>query len=382
MSEAEAGLQDTPEPAGLDAILSSALEGYGDDPKPEVAAETTEAAPAAETKADHPSDPTRYADGTFKPTKSAEAKPSEPEPAAEAKPAIPAAVDPATVQPIDPHPRWSAELKADFAKWSPDVQKAFKDRYGEAEADYTRKTQELAETRKGIEPLLGEVQQLAPVLQRFGMTPHQFMRESAIVADRLSSGPPEQRGQALAYLAQLHQIPVGAVLQALNIPIPQVGHDGQLQPVDPAVSQLHQTVAGLQAQLRQMNEQRANEERQRAQAEFDALGQAKDQSGQPKFPHFERVRQAMIQLVASGQSDTWDDAYTKSVRLDDELYKQTVEAERARVAAEAEKQRLAAVEKAKKAQPVKSSDGARGAVQLKGLDAHIAGAMERAGFGD
>jgi hypothetical protein len=336
----------TPEPAsgGLDAILSSAIDKYDEQPEaaPEKTTETPEPKVDATGRAHAP-------DGKFTNKKSATAEPSEQEPAkTEAAPA-PAAVDPAqAVQPVEPHARWSAELKAEFTKWSPEVQKAFKDRYGETEADYTRKTQELAETRKGIEPLLSEVQRQDPVFKHLGVSPQQFLEQSANVARALLSGTPEQRGQAIAYLVNHHRIPPEAVLQALGVPLPAAGENGHMA-VDPVVPQLRQQLHGLEQTVQQMREQATLAEHQRVEAEFNALGQAKDQNGQARFPHFERVKQTMIQLAATSQAETWDQAYTKAVRLDDDLYQQTVEAERSRVSDAAEKARLEAVEKAKKA---------------------------------
>lgn len=366
-----------PASGGLDAIISDALDTahYGEDPVIEpVKAEPdkTEPAKTAEELKIDATGRAHAADGKYASTKPAEPEPSVVEPAkVEAATAEPVAVDPAKPQPIDPHPRWPAEFKAEFAKWPPEVQKAFKDRDGATEAEYTRKTQELAETRKAVEPLIQEVGKWSPYLRQLGLTPDQAFTQMLTTEYTLRTGTPEQKAQSLAYLAQLY-----------GVALPnQTAGDGQ-QP-DPAITQLHRTVSGLQSQLRQIGEQNVLNERQRAQAEFDALGQAKDVSGQLKFPHFERVSKTMIQLVASGQADTWDTAYSKSVRLDDDLYKQTVEAERNRVAAEAEKQRLEAVDKANKARPVKTSDGSpKGGTQMKGLDALISGAMERAGIGD
>lgn len=364
---------ETPEPAGLDAILDSAIEQHSE---PVEAA----AVPAKETT-DTKIDATGRAhavDGKFVSTKPAEAEPSVPEPAnAEAKPADPVAVDPVKAQSIEPHPRWSAELKAEFTKWQPEVQKAFKDRYGETEADYTRKTQELAETRKGIEPLIGEVQKWNPLFQHVGMTPHQFLAESAQVATRLLSGTPQERAGAIVYLANHHRIPPEAVLQAMGVPTPQAGADGSMT-VDPTVVQLRQQLSGLETRLQQMGQQEQLRQRQSAEAEFNALGQAKDEKGSAKFPHFERVKQTMIQLVADGLAPTWDEAYSKSIRLDDELHKQVVEQERTRALAEAEAARQAAVEKAKKTVSVKTSSGTPGGgTQVKGLDAHLGAAIER-----
>jgi hypothetical protein len=39
------------------------------------------------------------------------------------------------------------------------------------EGDYTRKTQELAETRKSVEPLIQEVGKWSPYLRQIGLTP-------------------------------------------------------------------------------------------------------------------------------------------------------------------------------------------------------------------
>jgi hypothetical protein len=131
-----------------------------------------------------------------------------------------------------------------------------------------------------------------------------------------------------------------------------------------------------------MAEQSKTFERQRAEAEFNAIGQTKDDTGAAKYPHFERVKQTMIRLVADGLSQSWDDAYTKSVRLDDELHTQDVEAQRVKALADQERQRQEAVEKAKNAAPVRSSTGSPGGeTKLKGLDAHLGAALDRAGMG-
>ncbi|MFA6984579.1 MAG: hypothetical protein WC213_00035 [Arenimonas sp.] len=374
MSEAIDGLQDTPEPAGLDAILSSAIEtsGYGDD-KPEVTATETPEATAARARDDK---------GRFAPKEPAEtvAPVEDGSVKVEANPAETVAVEPPKVEPIQPPARWSDADKAEFAKLTPEGQQLFLNRYQAIEGDYTRKTQELAETRKGIEPLIQEVQKQNPLLQHLGMTANQFFEQSANVSRNLLSGTPEQRGQAIAYLVNHHRIPPEAVLQALGVPLPAVGENGQMA-VDPTVLQLRQHVHGLEQSLQRIQEQSQLSERQRAEAEFNAIGQAKDESGQVKYPHFERVKQTMIQLAASDQAETWDQAYQKAVRLDDDLYRQTVESERQRVAELAEKARLEAVGKAKKVQPVVSSPSTKGGTQLKGIDAHLNAAMERAGLG-
>jgi hypothetical protein len=367
------------EPAGdaLDKVISGAMENYSEEPVK--AAEKTEAPPektADELKIDetgraHAADGKFASKKTAEPEATAKAVPAE----GEAKPAATIA-QPVEIQPIAPPERWSPEDKAKFSALPREAQEIVAERYKGMEADYTRKTQEVAETRKSIEPVIGEFQRLDPLLRHMNMTPQQFIAESGNVATNLLSGDPNQRANAIAYLVQHRQVPIPELLNALGIP-PRADGTGP----DPAVLQLHQTVNGLQQQLRQIGEQRKIDETQRAQAEFDALGQIKDESGQPKFPHFGRVAKTMIQLVATNQADTWDSAYSKAVRLDDELYKQTVETERNRVSADAEKARQEAVEKAKKASAVKTSSiSPKGASQVKGLDAILSNALESAGI--
>jgi hypothetical protein len=384
MSDVEVVSPQEIEPAGdgLDKIISGAMEEhhYGDEPAPKAEKTEAEEKTAEQLKIDA-TGRAHAADGKFapktekisaEPEATAKAVPAE----GEAKPAE-ATQQPVEIQPIAAPERWSPEDKAKFAKLPREAQEIVAERYKGMEADYTRKTQEVAETRKSIEPVIGEFQRLDPLLRHMGMTPQQFVVESANVATNLLSGDPSQRANAIAYLVQHRGVPIPDLLNALGIPLPQADGSGP----DPAYLQLHQKFTGLEQQLRQMGEQSKLAETQRAQAEFDALGQAKDDSGQLKFPHFGRVSQTMIQLVATNQADTWDSAYSKAVRLDDELFKQTVEAERNRVSAEAEKARLEAVEKAKKASAVKTSSGSpKGAREVKGLDALIDGALEAHGI--
>lgn len=367
MTDEATGLQpEAVEPAGLDAILSKNLEGYGDEPK--AAPAEAEEAPAKEVEPKLDATGRAHAaDGKFTSKKSAEATPSEPEPAAEAKPAEVPQVEPPKPEPIQPPAKWTDADKAEFAKLTPEAQKLVLARHNAMEGDYTRKTQELAESRRSLEPLSQEVGKWSPYLQQIGVKPEQAFAQMLQTEHTLRTGTPEQKLNAISYLAQYYGVP---------LPNSQGGMD---QP-NPALTQLHQTVATLQQRLQQKDELEAQRERQWAQAEFDAVGQTKDTNGQLKYPHFARVSQTMLQMVANGQANTWEAAYDAAVWANPELRQQQIEAERQRVLAETERQRLEAVEKAKKAQPVKTSDGSpKGGKELKGLDAHLSAALDRLG---
>lgn len=355
----------TPEPAGdkLDQIIHSAID------KVEAAE-----APPVEAKETKPRDER----GRFVSDTPAEAAPS-PEPAPEAaKPEDPIKVEPAQ-QPLEPHPRWSAEDKARFVTLPREAQEFLLNREKATEGDYTRKTQALADRERSIEPLLAEVQRANPLLQQMGVSAHEFLAQSVNAVTNLRTGPAQQRAANIVYLADHNGIPREAIAQALGIST-HGGEGQQIAQPDPQYSTLAQQVSSLSQALNQLQSQNALNERQRAEAEFNALAQAKDASGQLKFPHFERVKQSMIQLVANGQYDNWDTAYDKAVRLDDDLHKQIIEAAAKREREALEKERLEAVEKAKKAQPVKTSNSMpRGDVKQRGLDAHLESAFARVG---
>lgn len=363
MSELETvGPQET-EPAQadtLDSILADAIK-------------------AAEPEADAGTDTQereRDERGRFKAkdSDSAEPEPSQAEPAPdEAKPAEDQGDAPAEQpQPLQPPERWSEVDKAAFAKLPPDAQAMVLERNKAMEGDYTRKTQELAETRKQIEPLLSSVSQWSPYLQSLNVTPEQAFQQMLATEYTLRTGTPEQRQQALAYLAELYAVP---------LPQSSAGNDGEnLQP-DPHVQQLRHELSSLKQLLAQRDVESRARERQQAELEFESVGRAKDESGNAKYPHWDRVKASVVQLVATGQADSWDAAYQKAVRLDDDLYKQIVEAERKRALEAAEKERQAALEKAKQAKPLKTSPAMpKGATAARDLDAILSEQITRAGI--
>lgn len=357
-----------PDKGNLDSIISDAMAKV----EAEAPTATTEEPKASDTDNDGRA---RDDKGRFVAKNSATDQPSEKEPAKpDAKTVETAKADPAQAeQPIEAPARWSDADKANFAKWPKDVQQAVLERHKAMEADYTRKTQEIAETRKAYEPLQQVLGRWSPYLQQLGLRPEQAFDQLLTVEQNLRHGSPQQKQEALAYLAQLYQ----ASLPAQN------GEDQtqQQQGVDPRYQQLSRQLAEVTQQLSTIQTRTAQDERMRAEHEFNALAQTKDSNGQLKYPHFEKVKQSMIQLVAGGQADSWDAAYSKSVRLDDELYTQTVEAEKKLVQETLEKQRTEAVEKAKKAAPVKTSSALpKGDTKARDLDSIISGAMARSGI--
>ena len=367
MTDVNSGLSNA-EPAAtdLDSILDSAIETHtpkDDAPAAEAAVE------ASPERAEHPTDPTRYADGTFKPTKTdsaAEAPDKGTAEVAVAEPVV-AAVEPVTVQPLEAPARWTPDEKAKFAAWPRDVQEAVLERNRALEADYTRKTQETAELRRSAEPILNAVapyqQYLNQLAPRIGQTPDKMIGQLLGVEYQLRTGDPHTKAQALFQIAAEYGIDLAAMSR------------GELPAApDPAFTQLRQELVSLKDWKAQFEQQREAEQQQQTVQQIQAFAASTDEAGRPKYPHFERVRGVMGQLMSGDSSLDLPTAYAKAV----EPINAAVAEELRLRTQNAEKQRLETVEKAKKAAPVKTSGSApNGSTKAQDLDSMLSASIDR-----
>ena len=87
----------------------------------------------------------------------------------------------------------------------------------------------------------------------------------------------------------------------------------------------------------------------------------------------------MGNLIDAGEAKELEDAYAKAVRLDDELYKLTLDAQRKNAKAEEDARRKAAVEKAKKVRPRTATTPPAGSVKVSDLDSLLMESINKAG---
>ena len=104
-----------------------------------------------------------------------------------------------------------------------------------------------------------------------------------------------------------------------------------------------------------------------------------DDKGNLKHPHFDKVRAKMGNLIDAGEAKSLQDAYAKAVRLDDDLYNQSLEAQRKSAKAEEDAKRKAAVEKAKKVRPRTATAPPSGSVKPSDLDSLLLDSINKAG---
>lgn len=184
-----------------------------------------------EPKSDHPSDPARYADGKFKPTK-AEAAPEKVE--APAKITAPDAgpkpiAQPSTAVVEAPGP-WAADAKAEWSKLPPAVQAAVMKREAEMNEGGRQWSEEKRRYQATLAPLAQETQKL-------GLSVDQGLNALLGAHRMLQQNAPA----AIAQLAQQYGVDLANL--ASNPPAPQAPQ------FDPMVQQLEQRYSQLEAQL-------------------------------------------------------------------------------------------------------------------------------------
>jgi hypothetical protein len=345
--------------ADLDSIIDNAIEA--NTPKDDAPA----AEPAVEASPEPKVDATgrlHAPDGKFapKPKDEVSAVPaaSEPEPTAEAAtPVATPSAEPA-LQPVEPPARLTPEDKAVFAQLPREQQELVAKWYKGFEGDHTRKTQEVAELRRSAEPILNAVKpfqqyltQLQPIV---GQTPDQMIGSLLGVEYQLRTGDPWQKAQALQHIAQSYGIDLAALTR------------GELPAApDPAYQQLRQSFSAIEQEVATLRRERELEQQRETEIQIETFKSAKDSTGRPLHPHFDRVRGVMGQILRDDPSMTLDAAYAEAIKP----IQEAIEAERKAAEEAAEQARIAAVEKAKKAAPVKTSGSApNGQAKSRNLD--------------
>ncbi len=136
-----------------------------------------------------------------------------------------------------------------------------------------------------------------PILQQHNIKPAQWIQNLGRAHSMLALGKPEQKIAMFTKLAADYNIPLGAITQSQN---------GQLDPVS---LQLMQEIQNLKNNLTGITTWKEQQDHQRDMQEVAKFTDA------TKYPHFEQVREKMIQLLESDVTQTPDRAYEEAVWL-------------------------------------------------------------------
>ena len=334
-STPEPGPASAPAAITLDGVLESAISGEfvggeaeptSREPRP-LAGETI-SAEEVEVEAD-PSD--QAAEGQQ--DADAEATPDTDTPESHGEPAPDALAAPTT---------WPAEHREAFSDLPEEQQNFMLQREKERDAAFTRKTTELAEQRREVEGVAGV---LAPYQEQ--------MRANSI-------SQAEYVSRLMTYDNALRQNPKAAIGQLAQHYGINLSNDSGADwvdetPPDPQFQQLQQQLNTTNAELKSLKQGQINREHHQLVGQVEGFATETDSKGNLKHPHFEAVRERMGRLVNAGETTDLQEAYEKAVRMDDDLFKQTLQAERKAVATQEDSRRKAAVDKAKKAAPGRTS---------------------------
>lgn len=274
-------------------------------------------------------------------------------------------------QPLKPHPMWKEAHKAIFSTLPPEAQAAWLAREKEVDRAITTKSQEAATLRREAEPILTALRPFEPYLASIGASKAQAIDALLKAEYVLRTGTPQQRQAKFAEMARAYGVDMPA--PSASIPPAQAAQTQQQAGdtwVDPAVQQVLQTVQPLQqevGQLKQFLQQQAqaqqNAQRMAQQREIetlqgaiDAFATATDDTGNPKHPHYERVRATMGALVANLSQGTdprdpnvLESLYQRAIRADDELWRDIQAAEEIRRQHEAKEKARATAQAARNA---------------------------------
>ena len=267
--------------------------------------------------------------------------------------------------PLEAPKNWSEEVRSKFKDLPRDAQEYMLKRDKEMTADYTRKTQEVAQQRKSFESLDKVIAPMRQQIAASGIGEAEYISR-LLNADMALRNNPKM---ALKQLAQGYGIDLSSIEENVD------WNDS-----DPQITQLQQQNQAILAELNQFKKQNLQSARQQTENQISAFAESKDEKGNLKYPHFEQVRVKMGNLIDAGEAKGLEDAYAKSIRLDDDLYKQSLDSQRKSAKAEEDARRKAAVEKAKKVRPRTATTPPSGSVKNSDLDSLLMESISSAGI--
>ena len=162
-----------------------------------------------------------------------------------------------------------------------------------------------AERAKDLEEAINP---FVPELQAQGIHPAAWINNLGRAHMILSKAPYEQKVQMFHRLAQDY----GVNLNQINEP---------QQPVDAYTQQLMQQLNQVNQEVSTIKGRFEQEEQTRLSNEIERV-----RSDKERFPHFDKVREEMAQLLELGKAQNLETAYVKAVRMNDEVW--AVEQER------------------------------------------------------
>jgi hypothetical protein len=359
--------QDSIRGSVADAIAAAEAAPVSPDPNDPEKAQTPAADAATETSTEQRAAPDKKDEKTTAKTDVSHETPS-------AKDAKTPSKTPAKPEVLAAPANWPEASKAMFAKAPPEQQKFLLERHKDMEADYTKKTQDLAAQRKEYETIDKIFAPHETKMREQGFTKSSMVQAWANVELNLMN--PATRLNTISRIIGAYKIPADQIAATLGLTRP-AGQNGtqqtQQQPAaqEPWRQELGEIKQRLDAEDRARQETRANQ----LNTEILNFRGEKDEKGTTLHPHFDDVEQTMVKLVAAAQARgepipsikelyedaVWANPSTRTKMLEERTATETAKTESAQQEAQ-RKEREAARAKAEQAKRAsKSVTGSPGA---------------------
>lgn len=219
---------------------------------------------------------------------------------------------------IEPPANWPEQEREWFADLPPAMQHAYMARAQNMLADYTRKTQAIAQERQQINQMRQSYSDLERIIgprqQQWalnGMNPAQAVSQLIALSDFATNDPTG----FVKYFSNLRGVDLQSLVQQQSE-----------EYVDPQVAALRQPLAEVQARLNQLAMQHEQSQQQQSAAQYqqtwnathaaiDNFARQTDQNGNPLYPFFDEVMDDMTALISSGRAQSMAQAYQDAVWL-------------------------------------------------------------------
>lgn len=278
---------------------------------------------------------------------------------------------------LEPPKHWSDADKKVFSELDEKGREFLLRRHKEMEADYTRKTQDIAPVRKALEPLRGE-------LERAGLTEAQGIKA---LSDFYTNTMPAYKTYA-PLIQQFEADPAGTIKKlAAQYKVSLDSSVAESDYTDPDINALKEQITGLESKLSQYEQSGQNEKIAEANRQIEAFKSETDEQGNPRHPHFEELESRIVSLLqtpgaisGTNPSERLKAAYEQAVWTVSE-YRTALLEQQAREREEVDKtKRKEAAKKAKKAAGPATGKSVPGAVEHKTLRDDLSAELEKIGI--
>lgn len=251
------------------------------------------------------------------------------------------AEDAAQAKTLEAPTHWPAADREMFAKQTPEAKQWLLRRHKDMEADYTKRSQDLAGTKRLQETLAEVFQPYREEMALNGIDEAAAIRQLVAAHGKLQKDP----AGGIKYLAQQYGLDLKGLVEGAAAADPA----GE----SPTVKALREQVGQLTDQLKTLTGAQTQQQQEATLQTVEQFAAEKDAQGQLRHPHFDEVASDVAMLLRaareSGQKLTLQDAYDRAVYANPQTREKVLAAKDAERRTKEEAERKTKADAARKA---------------------------------